>query len=108
MKRTRGWVTISFLFGFWALTLASAADPKPAPSKPSPSPSPSTSAAQPLKGQLIKIEGDVYVVKDAAGKEIRLRVNQETVLQADLHVGDKIDAEVLPDGRAATVLRALQ
>lgn len=104
MKRTMGWVTISFLFGFWAFTLAPAADPKPAPSKPSPS----TSAAQPLKGQLIKIEGDVYVVKDAAGKEIRLRVNQETVLQADLHVGDKIDAEVLPDGRAATMLRALQ
>lgn len=103
MTKALGRIAISLLLGFGAFSLAYAADPKPAPSKPSPS----TAVAQPLKGQVIKIEGNVYVVKDTTGKEIRLHVNQETVLQADLHVGDKIDAEVLPDGRAITILKAL-
>lgn len=104
MTNALGRIVLPFLLGFGAFAPAYAADPKPAPTKPALS----TATAQPLKGQLIKIEGDVYVVKNAAGKEVRLQVNQETILQADLHVGDTIDAEVLPDGRAITMLRALQ
>jgi hypothetical protein len=104
VKRTAGWAAISFLLGLVAFTLADAADPKPAPSKPSPS----AAAVQSIKGEVVKIEGNVYVVKEATGKEVRLRVNPQTVLQANLQVGDKIDAEMLPDGIAITMLKALQ
>lgn len=104
MKRTMGWVAIAFLLGFGAFTPTYAADPKSAPPKPSPS----TAAVQSIKGEVVKIEGNVYVVKEATGKEVRLRVNPQTVLQANLQVGDKIDAEMLPDGIAITMLKALQ
>ncbi len=104
MKKAGGVVAIAFLLSLGTFAPSYAADPKPAPPKPAPS----AGAVQTLKGQVVKIESDTYVVKDATGKEIRLRVNQETVLQADLHVGDKVDAEVAPDGHALTLLRALQ
>jgi hypothetical protein len=59
-------------------------------------------------GVLLRIEGNVYVVKDQEGKEHRLDVSpHETLLDKDLRVGDKVTAEVFQvfqDGRARSVL----
>ena len=104
MNLTGGLVVVAFLLSLDASAPTFAADSTPAPSKPSSAPS----MVQALKGQVIKIEGEQYVVRDAMGKEVRLHVNQETILQADLHVGDKVDVEMASDGKALTLLRALQ
>jgi hypothetical protein len=61
-----------------------------------------------LQGQLLKIEGESYVVKDATGKDIRFRVGKDTVVDGRIKVGDKIDAQMGADGQAVTVLKALE
>ena len=99
-----GTLVLTGTLGLGAATLASAADPTPDASKPATS----MPAAQLVKGELVKIEGEFYVVKDPAGKEIRLRVSKETLLDASVKTGDKVDAQVLPDGRALMIFRALQ
>ena len=61
-----------------------------------------------LQGQLLKIDGEVYVVKDARGEEVRLHVGKNTAIDARIKVGDKVDVQMGPDGQALTVLKALQ
>lgn len=82
-----------------------AADPAPQPNQVNPAPS--INGAAVLQGQLLKIDGDLYIVKDAAGKEVHLRVNRNTVLDNRIKVGDKIDVQMASDGHAATLLKAL-
>jgi hypothetical protein len=104
MHQFLGVVVLTGILGFGTATLASADDPMPVPPK-DPRAAP---AAQPMKGELLRIEGEYYVVKDVAGKEVRLQVSKDTVLDARLKAGDKIDAQVLPDGRALMILKALE
>jgi hypothetical protein len=60
-------------------------------------------------GKLLRIEGNVYVVKDDEGKEHRLDVSRhETLIDKDIRVGDKVTAEVFQDGRARSVVKAPQ
>lgn len=61
-----------------------------------------------LQGQLLKIDGEVYVVKDAGGKEVRLNVGKNTAIDARVKVGDKVDVQMGADGQAVTVLKALE
>lgn len=104
MNQFLGVLVLIGILGLGTATLASAADPMPAQSK-DPLAAP---AAQPMKGELLRIEGEFYVVKDVAGKEVRLQVSKDTVLDARLKAGDKIDAQVLPDGRTLMILKALE
>lgn len=80
----------------------------PAPQSNQANPAPSMNGAGVLQGQLLKIDGDLYIVKDAGGKEVRLRVSKSTVLDTRIKVGDKIDVQMSADGHAATLLKALQ
>jgi hypothetical protein len=70
-------------------------------------PAPSMNGAGVLQGQLLKIEGDLYIVKDSRSKEVRLRVNKNTVLDNRIKVGDKIDVQMSADGHVATLLKTL-
>ena len=57
-----------------------------------------------LEGELLKIENDFYyVVKDSSGKEVRLQVDQETKMDGSFQPGDKIVAQLKPDGHAAVL-----
>ncbi len=105
MAKAAGFVATSFLMGLAIVGPAASADSQPASS---PKPAPATAAVQSFKGQIVTIEGAQYLVKDATGKEVQLHVNQETILQSGLRIGDKIDAEVSANGHAVTLLRALQ
>lgn len=105
MTTVAGFVATSLLMSLAIVGPAASADSQPASS---PKPAPATAAVQSFKGQIVTIEGEQYLVKDATGKEVRLHVNQETILQSGLRVGDKIDAEVSANGYAVTLLRALQ
>ena len=96
-----GWLRISALL-LWA-TLAAApsfALPLTTPLNPS--------ASRTVQGEILKIEGDLYVIKPispVAGKEIPLRVDEKTVrIDTDsFKVGDVIIADVTPEGHALTI-----
>jgi len=62
------------------------------------------SGSQMVKGDLLKIEGDSYVVHDLKGKEVRLHVDQTTKLEGgSFKTGDKIEAQVTDKNHAISV-----
>ena len=58
---------------------------------------------QTVKGDLLKIEGDFYVVKDTAGKEVRLHVDKTTKLEGAFKAGDKIEAQATEKDHALSI-----
>jgi hypothetical protein len=114
-KKTIGIVALVVVAGCLIAGLADAADskksPKSAPppqvaSKPAPmkmdtKPGP---AFQMVEGKLNKIDGDIYVVEDYTGNEVRLYVGKETKkLRGNKKVGDTIRAEMTRGGFANSI-----
>ena len=66
----------------------------------------STAGAQSLKGELLKIEGQNYTVKDKSGDEVRFVVDKETQLQGQIKEGDTIEAKIAQNGTADYVNKA--
>ena len=60
-------------------------------------------STQTIKGDLLKIDGDFYVVKDLAGKEVRLHVDKTSQLDGAFKAGDKIEAEATDKAHAASI-----
>ena len=65
-------------------------------------------AAQVVTGEVLKIEGQNYTVKDASGKEVRFVVDKETKVQGQFKEGDKIEAQIAADGTADYIKKARQ
>jgi len=61
------------------------------------------SSAQTVSGEVLRIEGENYVVKDAMGKEVKLHVSPETKKDGDIKVGDKIEAQADATGHALSI-----
>jgi len=80
--------------------LATAAD-KTAETTPNPP------GLQTVQGDVLKIEGDSYVVKDMTGKEIPLHVDKTTKLEGSFKAGDKIEAQVTEKGQALSITKPL-
>ena len=51
-----------------------------------------------VHGELLKIDGDLYTVKETNGKEVRLQIDKETRLEQTLKPGDKVEVKVMPQG----------
>ncbi|HEY3196707.1 MAG TPA: hypothetical protein VGJ57_01745 [Nitrospirales bacterium] len=64
------------------------------------------SASQAVKGEVLKIDGENYTIKDASGKEVRLHVDKTTKTQGTLKVGDKVEAEATAEGHATSIKAA--
>ena len=62
--------------------------------------------ARTIKGEVLKIDGENYLVKDAAGKEVKLHVSSETKKDGDVKVGDKIEAQADASGHATSIKTA--
>jgi hypothetical protein len=60
-------------------------------------------ATQTIQGDLLKMDGEFYVVKDMAGKEIRLHVDKTTTLDGALKVGDKVEAQATEKNHATSL-----
>ena len=57
-----------------------------------------------VKGEVIKIEGATYVVKDTSGKEVKLQVDATTTKKdGEVKVGDHVDVDVTPQGYARVI-----
>ena len=59
-----------------------------------------------VSGEVLRIEGENYVVKDAMGKEVKLHVSPETKKDGDIKVGDKIEAQADATGHALSIKAA--
>jgi len=60
-------------------------------------------STQTVNGDLLKIEGEFYVLKDMSGKEIRLHVDKTTTLDGAIKVGDKVEAQATEKNHAVSV-----
>ena len=65
-----------------------------------------TPSSQTVKGDLLKIDGEYYVVKDTAGKEVRLHVDKTSQLDGTFKAGDKIEAQATDKGHASSIKQA--
>lgn len=60
-------------------------------------------SATSVTGELLKIEGETYLIRDTFGKEVRLRVGPETKIVGSPKIGDKIEAKVSEGGQATSI-----
>lgn len=56
-----------------------------------------------VEGELVRIEGDVYVVRDERGKELRLHVDFSTDQTETLTLGDIVVARITEDHHALSI-----
>jgi hypothetical protein len=66
----------------------------------------SAPGGQIVQGEILKIEGQNYTVKDKSGKEVKFAVDKETQLQGPVKEGDSIEAKIAQDGTADSVKKA--
>jgi hypothetical protein len=69
------------LWGFWSAS-TSFAGPDQQPSASTPSPS--------FEADLVRIDGDHYVIKDIAGAERQVHIGKDTEIFGPAKVGDRI------------------
>ena len=58
---------------------------------------------QTVKGNLLTIEGNVYMIRDVLGRFIRLRVTKSTKGNRALAPGENIEAQISPEGQALSI-----
>jgi hypothetical protein len=61
------------------------------------------SPAQIVKGELLSINGQVYLVRDLSGRFVRVRVDKDTKRERLIVPGEKIEAQIASDGHALSV-----
>lgn len=128
MNKQTGAIVVSILFAVGTAAVSYAADTtKPvtgqplnteeqkgakspaAPDKAAPAvvtPPAAPAAGVPLSvvtGELIKIDGKNYVVKDQSGKEVTFQLDERTRMNAQPKVGDKIRVQLEPQGYAYSI-----
>jgi len=47
-----------------------------------------------IEGQVLKIDGNIYTVRDTAGRELRVHVDQNTQSDTTIKVGDRVRARI--------------
>jgi hypothetical protein len=94
MKRLLGLLAFAAILSVGMALTTYAAEPMAAPAAP---------GAQAITGDLLKIEGEFYVVKDASGKEVRLHVDKTSKLEGTFKAGDKIEAQASEKGHALSI-----
>lgn len=81
------------LWGFWTVPLSfSGLEQNPITPPPS------------FEADLLRIDGDRYVVKDISGVERQVHVGKDTEIFGQARPGDRIQLWVQPDGHARTIM----
>jgi len=63
---------------------------------------PNTSPA--IQGELVKMEGELFTVKDPTGRQQQLRIDRDTKMVGVFRTGDYVQAWVSPDGRTESII----
>ena len=61
-------------------------------------------SANELEGEITKVTGNTYVLKDRSGKEVTVTVTSSTILNGSPRLGDHIQVE-LSEGRPASITK---
>jgi len=90
------------------LTVALTGETAPASSQDTLASQKSTSATSSMKveGELVKVQGRYYVIKDAQGKEMYLLIGPDTELAGSLNPGDRIEVWTSPIEHAIAIRAA--
>lgn len=66
----------------------------------------SASPSETVRGQIMKIDGQSYVIQDASGKEVRIHVDGNTMMMdgTKLQEGDSVTADVTAKGQASYII----
>jgi len=90
-----------------AAALAAGAVVPPAGRANTPGPADSLSERQSIRGEVIVITDDFYLVQDAVGKgPVQVMVSRATKLEEPIRMGDSIVAELSKEGYAVTIKKA--
>jgi len=95
MARLSRYAMILALWGFWTVPLSFSWLEQNL-STPPPSPS--------FEADLLRIDGNSYVVKDIVGVERQVHVGKDTEIFGQAKAGDCIQLWVQPDGHAQTII----
>jgi translation initiation factor IF-1 len=61
--------------------------------------------AKTIKGEVLRVEGDNYFVKESDGKEVRMHIDQTTKMgERNINQGDVIEAQVNDQNHALSIL----
>lgn len=82
----------------WSLWTAPSSFSEPQQHLSTPPPPPS------FEADLLRIDGDRYVVKDLAGVERQVYVGKDTEIFGQAKAGDRIQLWVQPDGHVQTII----
>jgi hypothetical protein len=55
------------------------------------------------QGQVLKIEGDRYTMRDLAGNTVSFRVNEQTKIESTPQIGEKIEVIMTEGGQAKVI-----
>ena len=91
MTRLIGWLAFAAILSVGIAPLTNAAEQMAAP------------GSQIVKGDLLRIDGEFYVVKEPSGKEVRLHVDKTSKLEGTFKAGDKIEAQASDQGHALSI-----
>jgi|SRR5262245_40795306 len=97
MKGLLGLLGLAAILGVGIASLTYAAEPMAAPGEMT------APGSRIVTGDLLKIDGEFYVVKEASGKEVRLHVDKTSKLEGTFKAGDKIEAQASAQGHALTI-----
>jgi hypothetical protein len=66
----------------------------------------SASPSQTVRGQIMKVDGQTYIVQDHSGREVKLHVDGNTMMMdgTKLQEGDTITADVTAKGQASYII----
>ena len=98
MKKLNGLLVFAMILSVGMATLSCATGDKAAPDSQAVTP-----GFQTVKGDLLKIEGEFYVVQGISGKESRLHVDKTTQLDGAMKVGDKVEAQATEKYHASSI-----
>ena len=97
MNRLIGLLAFAAILSVGMVPLTYAAEPMAAPGEMA------APGSQAVKGDLLRIDGEFYVVKDTSGKEVRLHVDGTSKLEGTFKAGDKIEAQASDKGHALSI-----
>jgi hypothetical protein len=59
-----------------------------------------------IQGDVLRLEGDTYVIKELGGKEVSLRADATTTKTEKIQVGDRIEAKIDENNLALSLVLA--